>query len=124
MFFCIQIASLFANGFARTDSIRVAGLTGWALNAILLLFVLATGGSLVQGWKVRSLLNDELTREHRRTAIVAGYWVAMVSAVIVYAAPGLRELSAREATYLIVTLSVVTPLLAFSYLEYRAHRDG
>lgn len=30
----------------------------------------------------------------------------------------------RDAACIIVTSSVVLPLLAFSYLEYRAHRDA
>ena len=49
----------------------------WAMNAILLLAVLATGGGLLNRPGVRALVHDDLSRGHLRTAVLAGYWVSM-----------------------------------------------
>jgi hypothetical protein len=101
---------------ARTDL--------WAVNAVLLLAVLATGGFLLNRRSVRELVNDEVARANYRTAVAAGYWVAMVTAMGLFLLPSSRGLAAREAVYVIVSSSVVVALLAFSYLEHRAHRDA
>lgn len=96
----------------------------WALNAVLLLFVLATGGALLRGREVRALMNDELTQAHYRTCILAGFWVAMVTAMGIYFLPAAQALPSRVAVYFIVTASIVASLLTFSWLELRAHRDA
>jgi hypothetical protein len=96
----------------------------WAVNAIVLLGVLATGGGLLNGRRVRALVHDELSRSHLRTAVVQGYWVAMGLGLVLYLAPWFRGLTSREAVYLIVTASLVVPLLTFAWLERRALRDG
>jgi hypothetical protein len=96
----------------------------WAINAIVLLAILATGGGLLLSGRIRALMNDEVARSHFKTAGVIGYWVAMTTAMGLYVLPSTDGLSARDAAYVIVTSSIVVPLLAFSYLEYRAHRDA
>ena len=96
----------------------------WAMNAILLLAVLATGGRLLSRPGVRALVHDDLSRGHLRTAVLAGYWVAMGLALAMYLAPWFGEFTARQAIYVIVTGSVVISLLTFAGLERRAHADG
>ena len=96
----------------------------WALNAALLLVLLLPAGGLVWGQRVRDLVNDEVARANSRTAAAAGFWVALLIALAVYVLPASRGLSAREAVYLIVTPTTGIALLAFSWLESRAHRDG
>jgi hypothetical protein len=96
----------------------------WAVNAVVLLAGLATGGGILNRREIRLLVNDEVARSNYRTAVLAGYWVAMVGAMGVYLVPELGALSARDAIYAIVTSSIVVALLTFSYLELRAHRDA
>ena len=96
----------------------------WAVNAAALLLLLFTGGGLAQKKEIRALVNDEVTRMHYKSAVATGYWTAMIIAMGLYALSGYRNLTAREAIYLIVTPSVGLALLAFSWLELRAHRDG
>jgi hypothetical protein len=97
----------------------------WAINAALLLAVLATGGGgLLNRSDIRSLMNDEVSRANQKTAVVAGYWAAMTTAMGLFAWPGFQGLTARTAVYVIVSSGIVVALLAFSGLEYRAHRDA
>jgi len=98
--------------------------TMWALNAVILLALLATGGCVLRGAGIRSLINDEVSTMHRRTAVAAGFWVAMAASLCMYFAPDVVGLSARQAAYLVVTCSTVAALLTFSYLEVRSHRDA
>jgi hypothetical protein len=96
----------------------------WVLNAALLLLLLLPIGGFVWGQRVRTLVNDDVSREHSRTAAAAGFWVAVVIALALYALPAARSLSGREAAYLVVTPTTGVALLAFAWLESRAHRDG
>ena len=96
----------------------------WAVNAVVLLLLLATGGGLLNNGRIRALVNDEVSRSNYRTSVVAGFWVAMAAAMGLYLVPGLHSVTARETAYIVVSSSIVVALLTFSYLEYRAHRDA
>jgi protein-S-isoprenylcysteine O-methyltransferase Ste14 len=109
---------------ADSGSTHQTTIDWWAVNAVVLLALLATGGGLLNTRNIRALVNDEVSHTHYRTAVVAGYWVAMTTAMGIYFVPRLEGVTARNAAYLIVTSSVVVALLVFSYLELRAHRDA
>ena len=96
----------------------------WAINALALLAVLATGGGLLNKKGVRVLVHDELARNHLQAAVASGYWTAMALGFLLYFVPSFADLAARQVIYLIVTGSIVVPLLVFALLEHRAHRDG
>jgi hypothetical protein len=96
----------------------------WAINAGILLLLLLPIGGFIFGGRIRALVNDEVSRSNSRTAAASSFWLAMAIALLVHALPSSATLSAREATYLIVTpVSILAPLL-FAWLEFRAHRDG
>jgi hypothetical protein len=95
----------------------------WAINAIVLLLLLATGGGLLNSRKIQALINDEVSRANYRTSVIAGFWVAMTAAMSLYVVPMFAAFSGREAIYLIVTATLGVALLTFSWLEHRAHRD-
>ena len=109
---------------SEPDTAHLSRLIMWALNAAALLLLLYTGGGLMQKREIRALVNDEITRANSRSAVNVGYWIAMSIAMGLYALAGYRDLTAREAIYLIVTPSVGIALIAFSWLELRAHRDA
>ena len=96
----------------------------WALNAALLLMLILPVGGFIFGRRIRQLVNDEVSRANARIAASAAFWVAMIIALGTYALPVSRELSAREAIYLIVTPTVGVALLAFAWLESRALSSG
>jgi MFS family permease len=123
-FLLIQlIARPFFSSMGSVDA-RAADVWMWSANAIALLIGLATGGRLAQRREVRALVNDEVSRQHHKTAMMIGYWVAMVTAMALYFIPAARDLNARETVYLIVTPSAGIPLLVFSWLEFRSLRNG
>jgi hypothetical protein len=109
-------------GQVRTDS----RLDWWAINALILMALLVTRlqGGLFNSREVRALINDDVSREHHRAGIVAGFWVAMATAMAIYFIPAFRDYPAKETVYLIVTTSVGFALLKFCFLELRAHRDN
>ena len=96
----------------------------WAVNAVILLLILATGGGLAGKREIRALVNDDVSRSHSRTATVTGFWVAMATALGLYVFPGADGVSGRAAVYVVVTSSVAVSLLTFAYLENRAHLDA
>ena len=96
----------------------------WAVNVAALLLILATGGGLLCRPDLRGLVHDAVSRQNMRTAICLGYWIAMAGGMGLYAAAGPLHVTAREAIYLVVSTSTAAALLAFAYLELRAHREA
>ena len=96
----------------------------WAVNAIGLLLLLPGWGGLFQSRRIRELVNDEISRNHSRTGVMVGFWLAMIAAMVLFTVPALQTLNVRETVYLIVTPSIGIALLTFAWLEFRAHRDA
>jgi hypothetical protein len=120
------VVQLVARPVFRSDGYAASGPRAymWAVNAGILLLLLLPAGGFVWGRRVRALVNDEVSRQNARTGMAAGFWTAMSIALAIYALPAGRELSALEAVYLVVTPTTGVALLAFAWLESRAHRDG
>jgi hypothetical protein len=115
---------LFFSGRAE-DTIRTVTqvkISAWMVWAVALLVLLATGGGLVRGRKVRALLDDELTRSHRTQAYVYGFWAAMGSALGLYAISLFEPVSARETIHIILSAGIGTALLLFAALDWRSQR--
>lgn len=103
------------------DQAKVAA---WLVWALALLFLLAVGGGAFRGRKVRALMDDEATRAHRGRAYAVGFWLAVSSAIAIYALTAFDRVMPREAIHIIVTAAIAGALLTFGFLEHRAHRDG
>ena len=123
IFLAIQVV---ARPVLRADAYDLSAFRAnlWAVNAGVLLLLLLPVGGYVFGARVRALVNDEVSRHNARLGATAGFWVAMLVALGVYALPAGQGLTAREAAYLVVTPAVGVALLAFAWREARAHRDG
>lgn len=118
----LAVRSPFVDGSLTADYANAEVM--WAVNAFALLLLLATGGGLLNRPEIRFLVNDEVARENYRSAVGAGYWAAMTTAMGLFVAPGAERFTARDAVFLIVTAGVGMALLAFAYLEHRAHLDA
>src|SRR3954453_15885766 len=107
----------FGGGAAdRVRAVHQVKISAWLVTAILLLFLLASGGMLICGRKVRGLLNDELTRSHRARAFVFGFWAARASAILLYGIGMFEPLSARDAIHIIMSAAIGTGLMTFLIL--------
>jgi hypothetical protein len=108
----------------RVRTIQQVKISAWLVTAILLLFLLASGGMLIRGRKVRGLLNDELTRSHRARACVFGFWAAMASAILLYAIDMFEPLAARDTIHIIMSAAIGVGLMTFSFLERRSRAEA
>jgi hypothetical protein len=117
---------LVARPVLRSDGYGASGWRAyaWPFNSALLLLLLLPIGGYVWGRGVRALVNDEISRSNSKSATAAAFWVAMCVALLVYLLAPSVGLSARAASFLVVTPSVGVALLVFAWLESRALRDG
>ncbi len=99
-------------------------LAAWIVWTAALLFFLAFAGGLLRGAKIRALLNDETTLDHRKRAMALGFWGAIGTAALVYTISFYEPISAREGARLIITISIAIALLRFGTLERKALKDG
>lgn len=118
--------ALFFSGPAE-DPLRTVSnvkISAWFVWALVLLFVLATGGGFLRHRKLRGLLNDELTRQHRTRAYVIGFWASAAACIALYLAGMFEPVSGREAVHIILSAGVGAALLTFALLERRAADSG
>ncbi len=101
------------------DQIRLSAFAVWAAALIILLSV---SGGMFRGKAVRALMDDELARAHRASALVWGYYAAMTFAIILYMVSQYVRMSPPEAIHLIVSAGVFVPMVRFVILERRAER--
>jgi len=97
---------------------------GWLILVILILMLLATGGFLLRGRKVRDLLNDETSRLNRLASQALGFWVTIISSLVLYVESIFDPLSFNEGVHILVTLGVGSALISFAVRERRAHGIG
>lgn len=128
-----RVATVMAIYFMATQAISFPGdivlnrpgivhLVGWVGWAAALLVLLALGNGLFRGGAMRGILNDETTLDHRKRAMALGFWAAIATAFVVFGLSFVEPISAREASRLIVTLTISAALLRFGMLERRALR--
>jgi heme/copper-type cytochrome/quinol oxidase subunit 2 len=108
----------FTSSPATRDSHARVG--AWLILVILMLMLLATGGFLIRGRKVRDLLNDEASRLNRLAAQALGFWVTVITALAVYVESMFDTVTLNEGLHVIVTLGVGAALLSFAVRERRA----
>ena len=109
---------------AAVQAVDVVKLSAWVVMAAVILLFLVTGGGWIQSREVRALLNDESTRANRTAALVAGFVVAMATAIVCYVVAVYEPTPARTAIHVIVTTGLAAALFRFAALERRAHRAG
>lgn len=119
MFFLIQQASYFSKipGERLVDHVRIGA---WVVLSAVLLAFLASGGAWIRTAAVRALMNDEVTRANRATAMQLGFVLAMGGAIALYPFIDQLELNARQVIHLIVSLGLASAMLRFGMLERRA----
>jgi hypothetical protein len=86
--------------------------------------LLLTGGGLLNDRQIRALVNDEVSQSNYRMSVILGFWVAMVTALVLYVFPNVLSVMGGDPIFTAVTFSVAVAVLKFAYLEHRAHRDA
>jgi hypothetical protein len=112
----------FTSSPATRDSHARVG--GWLILVILIMMLLATGGFLLRGRKVRDLLNDETSRLNRLASQALGFWVTIITSLVLYVESMFDPLTFNEGVHILVTLGVGSALISFAARERRAHRIG
>ncbi len=118
-FFLTQQAAYFSNqpGQRLVDHFRVGA---WLVLATVILLALVTGGAWLRPRTVRALMEDDITRANRASAIMLGFILAMVIAIAAYVALDFWALSARQVLHLVVSVGLASALIRFAILERRA----
>jgi hypothetical protein len=121
IFLFIQQAAFFTHSdLMRTvDMVRTAG---WLLFSVAVLAALLGGGWWFRPRRVRELMEDEVTRANRASALSGGFAVAMFAGILLYAADSFAPgpINLRDGIHLIVSAGLATALLRFGLLERRA----
>ncbi|HVR90466.1 MAG TPA: hypothetical protein VHG29_05175 [Novosphingobium sp.] len=119
LIFLAQQASYFSQtpGERLVDHVRIGA---WVMMVTVLLALLVTGGFWFRSPAVRALMEDDVARANRASAITLGFVSAMLASIIIYVFEPRFPLTAREAIHLIVSAGLATALIRFGLLERRA----
>ena len=120
-FFVLSFVTSIGAQPSRPETFKIAA---WLVWAAALLFFLAEGGGLLRGKAVRALMNDDVTAENRRSAMVSGFWATMLAAFPLYGLSFFVSLDARESIRTLLSIGVAVAVLRFGMLERRSLSDG
>ena len=120
LMFLLQQAAFFSNPPAEraVDHVRIGA---WVAMTAVILFVLNSRGFWFRQARVRALIDDEVTRANRTSAMHWGFVAAMLAGIVIYVVQGVSQFTAREAIHLIVSAGIVMALMRFGLLERRAY---
>ncbi|MBZ6383626.1 hypothetical protein [Sphingomonas sanguinis] len=71
---------------------------------------------------VSRLMNDETTRDHRRSSLAIGFWAMLAAACATVMLSGGGPLGAAACGQITITAGLTAALVAFATLELRASR--
>ncbi|MEG3092328.1 hypothetical protein [Sphingomonas sp. PB1R3] len=71
---------------------------------------------------VSRLMNDETTKDHRRSSFAAGFWAMILSAAATMVVATFQPLGAAAMGRITITAGLAAALIAFATLELRANR--
>lgn len=119
LIFLTQQAAYLSNSPAvrAVDMVRIGA---WALLAAVLLLLLVSGGAWVRPRAIRALMDDEVTRANRASALSLGFTLAIGTAIVLWVFGPVLDLTARQAIHFIVSAGLASALIRFGLLERRA----
>ena len=104
--------------WGSAESLRPGFSSGlWIAMIALWTAVLATGGGLALGKRMRALLNDELSLRNRARAIAAGFYAMLGAGLGLYILAWNTQIASGDAVRLIAAAGLATALLVYSWLE-------
>lgn len=72
--------------------------------------------------QISRLMNDETTKDHRRSSFAAGFWAMILSAAATMVVATFQPLGAAALGRITITAGLTAALIAFATLELRASR--
>src|SRR3954451_13980119 len=108
IFFAGQSAYFASSPLTRDSHARIGA---WLILVILIMMLLATGGFLLRGRKVRDLLNDETSRLNRLASQALGFWETIIACGVLYVESMVEPLTFNEGVHILVTLGVGSALI-------------
>src|SRR3954466_10687041 len=96
VFFAGQSMYFTSSPATRDSHARIGA---WLILVILILLLLATGGFVFRGRKVRDLLNDETFRLKRLAAKATGFWVTIITVLLMIRQPIFDPMTFNEAIH-------------------------
>jgi hypothetical protein len=90
----------------------------WPLVVLAWLLIVASGGGLRMGSRMRALINDELSRHNRARAMAVGFYATNLAAVAVYYASWRVPMMIGDALQLVTGIGVSAALLVYAWLEW------
>lgn len=89
----------------------------WIAMVVTWTAVLATGGGLALGKRMRALLNDEMSLRNRARAIAAGFYAMLAAALGLCFFAWNAQVAAGDAVRLVAATGLSTALFVYSWLE-------
>ncbi|WP_419809230.1 hypothetical protein [Sphingomonas sp.] len=99
-----------------------ARLAAWLFMICLTALNLTPLAAHLKHHRMRDLLNDDTTQDHRRTSFAAGFWAALASAVMLMVVGSVLPLTAPMSLRIVVTAMLAAALISFATQELRAAR--
>jgi hypothetical protein len=91
----------------------------WVLLVAAWTLVLATGGGLALGKRMRALINDELSLRNRARATAAGFYAMLAAALGLYVVGWNVQIASGDGVRLVTAAGLSTALFVYSWLERR-----
>ena len=101
-------------------SVDYMTLGAWLLLAGVILAALVTGGFWLKPRPVRDLMDDDVTKANRASALALGFVLSMATAMVLYVVNFVEEVPAGIAIHVIVTFGLAAAMFRFGLLERRA----
>ena len=101
-------------------SVDYMTLGAWLLLAGVVLAALVTGGFWLKPRPVRDLMDDDVTKANRASALALGFVLSMATAIVLYVVNFVEEVPAGIAIHVIVTCGLAAAMFRFGLLERRA----
>jgi len=124
IFFLLQQEAYFSQPPTLTRPVDYVRLVGWIALATVLLAILMRGGFWFKSAAVRALMEDEVTRAHRASALATGFVATMIAAICLYVFNLFEPITGRAAIHILLSIGLGFAVLHFAALERRAVKDG
>jgi hypothetical protein len=120
--FYLLAAAFAASAIMGIGAHHLVRMLTWMLLGVLTALNLTPLPQWLRPGPVATLLNDESTREHRRTALVTGFWAGVTATLALFGCAEALGLNAQDVARFIAAAALSSALATFAFLEQRASR--